>query len=281
MFPFSRYQHEKAAHHLEEATLIQRAKIGSCVKLAVNLTNLGGYFRAAGDNDKALDAYTSALLILTGMKGYKEELIQALLGLADLLNDTGEYKAALGHYNDCLRIQKSLYTEPHENVATTLYSIGVVKMNQGQYVEALEFLDKAVDVMSALKGVINPFNGDAYNLMGFVEMKSGKADNAMKRFTSALQVWRALGRRIQEAVTLKNIGHVHREKSEHDLALEQYEDCLCIITEEEGKSSEAVVDVLISMGNVTNDMNMYDDAISHYKNGELQTVKKNVYNYHH
>ena len=262
-------QHKEAAHHMEEAVSIQNTKLGNCAKLGINIRKLGSYLKAAGDTDKALNAYTDSLLILTEMKGQKEELVCTLLELAGLLNGTGEFKAALGHYNDCLNIQKSLYTETHEDVAKTLYLIGTVKMNQGRYKKSLAFLDEAIDVMTALNGEVNQFNGNAYNLMGFVEMKNGDPDNSLERLSDALRVRRALGSRSQEAETLKNIGHVYREKNEFDMALEQYEECLCIITEEEGKESEAVVDVLIEMGNVASDMNSHDDAMSHYKNGEM------------
>lgn len=261
-------QTDRAARHLEEAVDIFKSRLGNCAKVASQLTDLGGYFKAAGNNEKSLDAYTNALLILTNMKDQKRELVRALLGLADLLHKKGQYKVALGHYNDCLHIQKSLYTETHEDVATTLYLMGVAKMNQGQYGKSLGYLNEAVDVMSALIGEVCPFNGDAYNLMGFVETKNGNHEDAMERFSDALRVRRALGNRLQEAETLKNMGNLWREKNEYNLAIDLYEECLGIITEEDGRDSESIIDVLIAMGNVASDMNLHDDAISHYKNGE-------------
>jgi tetratricopeptide (TPR) repeat protein len=122
--------------------------------------------------------------------------------------------------------------------------------------------------MTKLDDEIHPFNGDAYNLMGFIEMKNGNENGALIRLSDALRVRRALGNRLKEAETLKNIGNLHRERNNLDLALEQYEECLAIITEEQGRDSESVVDVLISMGSIMGDMNFYEDAISHYKNGE-------------
>lgn len=247
---------------------ILKTRLGDSAKVACHLTDLGSYFKDAGDNEKSLDAYTNALLILTGMKKQRQELVRALLGLADLLHKKGEYKVALGHYNDCLHIQKSLYTETHEDVATTLFLMGVVKMNQGQCGKSLGYLNEAVDVMTAINGEICSFNGDAHNLMGIVETKNGNYENAMERFSDALRVRRALGNRLQEAETLKNMGNLGREKNEYHLALELYEECLGIITEENGRDSESVVEVLVAMGNVASDMNMHDDAISHYKNGK-------------
>jgi tetratricopeptide (TPR) repeat protein len=261
-------QHEDAARNLEKAIRIQKSRLGDCDKVAVNVTNLGEYHKASGDTEKALEAYTNALRILEGKKSQQVVLVRALLGLADLLNSTGEYNAALGHYNDCLNIQKSLFSETHEDVATTLYLTGMVAMNQGHYAKALGFLTEAVDVMTALNDEVNAFNGDAYNMMGFVEMKNGNPDSALRRFYDALHIRRALGKHMKEAEALKNIGNVYREKNEYDLALDQYEECLSIITEEEGRDSEAIVDILIAMGDVTSDKNFHDDAMSHYKNGK-------------
>ena len=225
------------------------------------------YLKAAGDTEKALVAYTDSLLILTGMKKQKHQLVHTLLGLADLLNSIGKYEAALDHYKDCLSIQKSLLSETHEDIATTLYLMGVVKMNHCQYDASLAYLKESVEVKTSSKDGINSFNGDAYNLMGFVEMRNGNRDGALSKFSDALRIRRALGKRLKEAETLKNIGNVYRENKEHERALEQYREALVIITEEEGRDSERVVDVLVAMGSIMSDLNSHDHALSHYKNG--------------
>ena len=208
-------------------------------------------------------------MILTERGDLQLQLTHALLGLADLLNKKKEYTASLGHYNDCLQIQKILFSENHEKVAITKYQIATVKMKQGLYDKALRYLNESVDIMTLLNGKTHPFIGDAYNLNAFLEMKKGNAENALKLFNDALQVRKALGDRTKEAETLKNIGHVYREKNDYDLALEQYEECLGILTEEKGRDSDAVADILIAMGDISSDMSSTDDAMSHYKNGEL------------
>lgn len=242
--------------------------MGDCIKVAVNLTDLGAHRKAAGDNEKSKVAYSDSVRILRGIAGQELSLVNALLGLADLMNAIGEYGDALGNYNECLRIQKHLFCEMHEDVASTLYSIGTVKLNQCEFEKSIALLSKSVDIMTKLYDEIHPFNGDAYNLMGFIEMKNGNENGALVRLSDALRVRRALGNRVKEAETLKNIGNVHRERNNLRLAMEQYEECLAILTEEQGRDSESVVDVLIAMGSIMSDMNFDEDAISHYKNGE-------------
>eukprot|EP00804_Cyclotella_cryptica_P001810 CCRYP_018422-RA/>CCRYP_018422-RA protein AED:0.01 eAED:0.01 QI:141/1/1/1/1/1/3/1098/1518 len=256
---------EQAVMYLEETIKIQQPKLGDCAKVAVNLADLGAHRKATGAKAKAQVAYNDSIRILRGIAGQELELVNALLGLGDLMNTTEEYESALGSYNECHLIQKSLFGEIHEDVATTLYLIGTVNLNQCHYEKSLAFLSKSVDIMTKLHDEIHPFNGAAYNLMGFIEMKSGNENGALIRLSNALRVRRALGNRLKEAETLKNIGNVHRERNDLDVALKQYQECLAIVTDEEGSHSEAVVDLLIEMGSIMSDMNLHDDAISHYK----------------
>jgi tetratricopeptide (TPR) repeat protein len=65
--------------------------------------------------------------------------------------------------------------------------------------------------------------------------------------------------------TLKNIGNVHREKQEHELAVECYEECLRIRRNELGDDHEKVADALIAIGNVRSDMENIDEAMRAYK----------------
>jgi tetratricopeptide (TPR) repeat protein len=232
-----------------------------CDMIAVNLIDLGAYCKAAGSIAKAQDAYNDSIRILRRLENHDQEIVHALLGLADLMIVTGEHEAALNYYNECLDIQKTLFSETHEDVATTLYLIGVLTTSNA-------FLAESVDMIVALKGENHPFIGDAYNMMGFVEMKNGNADVALEKFSDALRVRRATRDRLKEAETLKNVGNVYRERNELKLALEQYEECLGIITEAKGRDSEAVVDVLIAMGSIMSDMNLHEGAMSHFKNGE-------------
>ena len=207
--------------------------------------------------------------MLTGRKELRLKLTHALLGMADLLNKRKQYSASLSHYNDCLQLQKELFGDNHENVATTLYLIATVKMSQGFTDKALRCLSESVDIMSSLNGETHPFIGDAYNLNAFLEMKKGNIENALKLFNDALQVRKALGQRAKEAETLQNIGNVYREKGEYDIALEQYEESLGIMAEEKGRDSDAVADILIAMGDISSDRESSDDSLSHYKNGEI------------
>jgi tetratricopeptide (TPR) repeat protein len=70
---------------------------------------------------------------------------------------------------------------------------------------------------------------------------------------------------VKVSETLKNIGNVHREKQEHELAVECYEECLRIRRSELGDDHEKVADALIAIGNVRSDMENIDEAMRAYK----------------
>ena len=61
---------------------------------------------------------------------------------------------------------------------------------------------------------------------------------------------------------------MHREKAEHELAIECYEECLRIRRSELGDLHEKVADALIAMGNVQSDMELADEAMRSYREGK-------------
>ena len=58
-----------------------------------------------------------------------------------------------------------------------------------------------------------------------------------------------------------------REKQEHELAMDYFEECLHIRRTELGNDHEKVADALIAMGNVQSDMGKTREAMQSYKEG--------------
>merc|ERR1712113_479929 len=69
---------------------------------------------------------------------------------------------------------------------------------------------------------------------------------------------------VKVSEVLKNIGNVHREKEELELAIECYKECLRIRRAEPGLE-EKVADALIAMGNIQSDMQRTEEAMQSYQ----------------
>jgi tetratricopeptide (TPR) repeat protein len=109
-------------------------------------------------------------------------------------------------------------------------------------------------------------------MMGFLQAKRGELDDALSLLWDALRIRKLQQDNVKVSETLNNIGNVHREKQEYELAIECYEECLRIRRAELGNESAKVADALIAMGNVQSDMDYTDDAMDSYKEGTIACV---------
>lgn len=259
----------QATSCLEDAIGLQRTRLGDCEEVAITLTILGAHLKAIGEYKKAEQAYAEAIRILR-LSGDDTDssLVDALLGMADLLNSMTEYDQANGCYIECLEIQKKLFGKSHDDIASTLYAMGLTKNNQKLYSRALTFFQKALDIRVEIYGEADSSVRDIHSIMGFTEAANGELDNAIRKLGDALRVSQLLSNRIMEAETLSNIGNVHREKEEWELALEHYDSCMSIRIAELGNDDESVADVLMAIGNVQSDMSKHEEAVKSYKDGE-------------
>jgi len=107
--------------------------------------------------------------------------------------------------------------------------------------------------------------GDTLNMMGFLKAKSGERDDALTLLWDALRIRKLQQDHVKVSETLKNIGNVHKEKNELELAIECYEECLRIRKAELGPKHEKVADTLIAMGNIHSDMLKMKEAMKSYQ----------------
>ncbi|KAL7470720.1 hypothetical protein ACHAXS_010979, partial [Conticribra weissflogii] len=267
-------KHVEAAECLEEAMHIQKTKLGDGEEVANTLCVYASCLKACGDFENAETAYHGAMQMIKSMGGGKESvsLVGPLLGMADLMNAIGEYDEASEYYVECLEIQKVAFGKIHDSIANTLYAMGLVKHNQRNFARSVIFFKKSADIRVKLHGETHPSVGDTYNMMGFVEANNGNLDESLRCLENALKVRKMLGDRLKEAETLLNIGHVHREKDQFELAVENYDDCISIRIAELGANDATVAEAHMALGNVKSDMKLLDEALSSY-NEALQIME--------
>jgi tetratricopeptide (TPR) repeat protein len=137
---------------------------------------------------------------------------------------------------------------------------------------ALQCFEESLNIRKRRLGEDSKEVGDTLNTMGYLQAKRGELDDALNLLWGALRIRKLhedQSNSIKCSETLKNIGNVHREKQEHGLAVECYEECLRIRRTELGDDHEKVADALIAIGNVRNDMEMTEDAMRAYEEGTL------------
>merc|ERR1712176_487611 len=88
---------------------------------------------------------------------------------------------------------------------------------------ALKCLIEALNIRRFHLGEDSVEVGDTLNMMGFLKAKRGELDDALTLLWDALKI-RKQQDNIKVADTLKNIGSVHKDKEEFELAIECYEE---------------------------------------------------------
>jgi tetratricopeptide (TPR) repeat protein len=188
------------------------------------------------------------------------------------MDDNSNYKDAMDKYFEALDIRQNLFGNDHVAVAETFYSMGYTLQNQDSLDQALDCFEESLNIRKVQLGLDAKEVGDTLNMMGFLQAKRGELDDALSLLWDALRIRKLQDDHVKVSETLKNIGNVHREKQEHELAIECYEECLRIRRSELGDVHEKVADSLIAMGNVQSDMELADDAMRSYREGNCFAV---------
>ena len=270
---------DKALKCLEEALKIRQLRLPDSEKVAVTHEKIGTLARAIGKTKKAEIAFEEALRIRKLIHGEQHEAVATVLQeLGDLNDDLGEYDYAMNYYIDALDIRRNKLGPDDVAVAETLYSMGFTLHNNDASDRALVCFEESLSIRRFQLGEDSKEVGDTLNMMGFLKAKRGELDDALTLLWDALRIRKLQEDHVKVSETLKNIGNVHREKQEQELAVECYEECLRIRRAELGPEHEKVADALIAMGNVQSDMERTDEAMRSYQ--EALKIRTMVYGEH-
>jgi len=156
-----------------------------------------------------------------------------------------------------------------------LYSMGYTLHNTDEPGRALVCFVEALSIRRHALGEESMEVGDTLNMMGFLKAKRGELDDALTLLWDALKIRKQQDDNIKVADTLKNIGSVHKDKEEFELAIECYEECLRIRRNDLGSEHEKVADILISMGDAYREIPLQiDEARNSYQ--EALDIKKQL-----
>jgi len=142
--------------------------------------------------------------------------------------ECGSYKMAIAFYEEKLQlITNQGEIEPQKNTVNTLKNLGALSLRTGCYLEALDYHDQALE---SGKGCDQLKLAELHVLKGAILLALGKFDKAGTLFREALQMQRATVGNDNEcvAITLRNIGILHRECFEYDASMKALKEALGI-----------------------------------------------------
>ncbi|MDB0035777.1 tetratricopeptide repeat protein [Planktomarina temperata] len=153
------YTQGKLKQTLEESIALLQRFPNACF-----LYNIRGIvFRALGQLDASIEAYTKALTI-------KPDYVEAYYNMGNVLKEQGKLEEATETYNKAVDIKPD-YFKAYGNIGVTLEE-------RGKLEEAIEAYSNAL--------AIKPDYAEAYNNMGNTLRRQGKLEEALETYNEAL-----------------------------------------------------------------------------------------------
>ena len=250
----------------EEECILRRKYGPQDETFADALHAFGSVLLDLDDNERAMDAFVEELDVRAKVLGPDDLSVAEVLDTIGALHlESGDHVEALQSFSRLAKIQKLRLGPDHEDVAETLYSIGLILLSLNDHDEAVVAFREVVEIRQQTFGPMDEAVGDALNITGFLEMKNGNKEQALKLLAKALDIRRHNEEWAKAADTLQQIGDIHRESQDFDLAIDCYKECLKLSSKELGTEDEGIADGYIALGNIQSAVGKHADAGSSYQ----------------
>lgn len=206
---------DAAKSHLQEVLTLSQVVYGEeheCTALV--LSELGRVCKLDGDYENAKKLLERALGMRMRLSGDRHPTVaHSLSDLGDLMLAMQQSSDALALYEQALNIRLQSYKgESHADVAASYRSIGNAYKEQGAWVKAKEYLEKAAHIYRTVMGDDEPLLAATLNELATVLIfvrQRGDLDAAIPIFEMAL------------TIRLNKIGRVHPDTAQtmHDLGV--------------------------------------------------------------
>lgn len=170
-----------------QRTLTQLSNLG------VNHLNHGRVAQAAEHFQRALDGLRAQ------PDANPRAVANMLHNVAVALNRAERYEEADTVQGEALAIRKSLFSEPHTNIAVGQYQVAMVKTRRGQYAEAAQYFQAARAQYVTLYGPDSIAVANMDQGLAFLELHQGHLEQAIALLRPVLLRYRELtGERSRE-----------------------------------------------------------------------------------
>ncbi len=190
------------------------------------------------------DALTTAEMAryASEQNNYQEGLAHSLLLLAQCHLRLANYIAAEPLFVDAARLAQNTRNQALE--AETLNAFGLMRINQGDYAEAMKLCKQSLGICVAIGD--EKKQAAALTAIAIAYWNLGDYENALEQKLNALAITRKHGEEAQEAQLLTNIGTVYNQLGDHKSALKFHQECLELSRKVKDEMRES-----ISLNNLT------------------------------
>lgn len=186
------------------------------------------FFMESAQYEKALNFAQERLRVQLEKYGPRDTLVaEAYYVKGDVYLQMGTYDRALDRYRRAVEIWKTQLTYRRLS-AEAGYKMGFIFRRQGQYVKALECLEKVLAIQIEVLGEGSTEVADTYTELGILLYHQAKYEASLDRFRQALAIWSAMDDRqsLEVVNCYTNIGNIYWAKHDFEKALDYYQSAL-------------------------------------------------------
>ena len=200
----------------------------------------------------------------------------ALLRMAILYDDCGEYDHALRLLEKVGKIRRKILGEKHPDTATTYNNIAGIYDKQRDYDKALEWYQKVLVIDEKILGKKHPDTATTYNNIAGVYDKQRDYDKALEWYKKTLVICEsAMGKEHPNtAITYNNIAFVYDNQGDYNKALEWYQKALVVCENVMGKKHPVTARAYNNIATVYGRQGDYSKAFELYKNAYEILLRK-------
>lgn len=170
-------------------------------------------------NHQAQDYYEEAIELLPGIAHEPAQAMHAYMGLGDVLLLVGEYQPARQHFEHALDLIAPEPTLKFQGEKCGLHrKIGATYERQGDYEQALGFLNKAKKMMEDTARPVPVEEAQVFNDTGWIYFRQGDFTQAERNLIHALSLAQQAGRLDVTASIYNRLGGVYWQKDDLDKA---------------------------------------------------------------
>ena len=178
--------------------------------------------------------------------------------IAMLYLKTSKYFRALTVIEKAVRINQTIYNQPHFDTARDLTVQAILYERLGRYHQALEIQEEVLKIVSKVYGPRHEHTSAAINNLATSCIRLKQYEKAIPLFTNAL----AIDQRIVKSQTdlardMNNLGIALRNTGQYQKAKDYFKKALIIYKNQFGPWHSTVAATLNNLGNVLTDLDEY------------------------
>ena len=252
---------------LEETLRKGKARLGQAHQEVANTYHaLGTVNDILGNSDRSLASLQKALTIRRKLFGAQHaDVAKSYYEMAVVRFGKGEYQAAMEACMTALTTYVGI--EPGSRDVGACYNLlGVLHDNLGEYHQAQESYEQALDIRLEVLSDTHPDVATTYNNLGILHKTKGDYSRALAYFEKALDS--RIGAFGEEhpvvATTYNNIGATYTAVGDYEKAILYHTNALSIRQRVFGESHSEVAASYNNLGSPYNELGEYDKALDYY-----------------